>query len=428
MTSLASSPESVSRALRGEMDALLGVLASLSEPRSVEGLLDELLLQARRLTRAEAGTVFVAEGDRLRFVCCQNDARSDLDVKPKDDARRWVDVRSQQFEFLGRSVKIDERSLAGWSAVHRKPLRLDDVYSLPEGSDLVFDQSYDRMTGYRTGSMMIAPLMDRTGHLAGVMQLINRRGEGGRLESFSDRDLQAASALAAMAALSVRHAQMREELQRTHLDTILRLSTAAEYRDNETAEHIQRVSLYCETIARGMGMPQEWTRLMLFASPMHDVGKLGVPDAILRKPGPLTEAERRQMQRHTVFGAQILRGSSNELLQVAERIALSHHEKWDGTGYPNGVKGHAIPLEGRVAAVADVFDALTSKRVYKEAFSADMAFSEIRKGAGTHFDPEAAAAFLDAREEIEAVREAYSGVTTTALASTESSGETASGM
>ena len=388
---------------RVDFDILLGVCAQLSEVKPVEEVLGELLLQARRLTRAEAGTVLIATGERLRFVCTQNDARPDLEQTARLNERRSAPNR------VAPTLPIDDGSLAGYAAHHRQPLRIDDVYALPAGSPLRFDATVDARTGYRSGSMLVTPLVDRTGYLAGVLQLINRRGGGG-VEPFTEKDLQISAGLGSLAAVTVRNAQMREELARSHLDTILRLATAAEFRDGETSEHIRRVSLYCETIARTMGMPVEWSQLMLFASPMHDIGKLGVPDAVLQKPGPLNPAERVLMEAHTTIGGRILNGSNNELIQVAEKIAVSHHEKWDGSGYPLRLSGTNIPLEGRMTAVADVFDALSSHRVYKEAYTLDRSFQEIGAKAGTHFDPDVAAAFLQARPDIEAVYEAYAPV------------------
>ncbi len=389
-------------ALRVEFDALLGICTRLNEARPVEELLDELLRQARILTRAEAGTVYVTEAGRLRFVCAQNDARHDLDITPRVDERRFITG-----SLGGKTIPIDDSSLAGHAAWRKQALRIDDVQQLPASGGLKFDPSFDRMTGYRTVSMIVAPLVDRSAQVVGVIQLINRLDDEANAGPFSARDQQIVQGLASMAALSVRNAQMRDQLYRSHLDTIMRLSTAAEFRDQETSQHIQRVSLYCETIARYMGAPRDWARLMLFASPMHDVGKLGVPDAILQKPGKLTDAERLVMQRHTLIGGHILKGSENELLQFAEKIAMSHHERWDGAGYPHKVAGAEIPLEGRVTAVADVFDALTSKRCYKPAFSVDWAFEEIAKNRGTQFDPDVVDAFVKARPEIEAVFDAY---------------------
>lgn len=173
-----------------------------------------------------------------------------------------------------------------------------------------------------------------------------------------------------------------------HLETIHRLAAAAEFKDEETADHIQRMSRYCALLAKRLGLPDAEVDLVLQASPMHDIGKIGIPDSILLKPAKLTPDEWTIMKKHTIFGARILGDSSFELLRVGEIIALSHHERWDGSGYPNGLAGEDIPLYGRICAVADVFDALTSRRPYKEPFSNEESLTIMRAGRGSHFDPQ----------------------------------------
>ena len=163
-------------------------------------------------------------------------------------------------------------------------------------------------------------------------------------------------------------------------ETITRLARAAEFRDPETGAHIQRMSHYSAVIARRMGLGSELADALLLAAPMHDVGKLGIPDTILLKPGRLTVNEFEVMKRHPLIGHDILKDSSSEVLRLGARIALSHHEKFDGTGYPNGIAGEAIPLEGRIVAVADVFDALTSSRPYKPAWPFARAIALLREG------------------------------------------------
>jgi len=187
-------------------------------------------------------------------------------------------------------------------------------------------------------------------------------------------------------------------------ETILRLSRAAEYRDWETGSHIIRVSLYARLIARGLGLPDAEQEVLFQAAPMHDVGKIGIPDAILLKVGELDAAEFETIKEHTVIGHRILSGSSAPLLQVAADIALTHHERVDGTGYPQRLRGEAIPLQGRVVAVADTFDALTSRRPYKAAWPAPLAWEFLRQHAGTRFDPACVAAFECCYTEAEQVR------------------------
>jgi putative two-component system response regulator len=197
------------------------------------------------------------------------------------------------------------------------------------------------------------------------------------------------------------------ELRMSREETIQRLAIAAEFRDDETAQHIQRMSSYCALLARATGMDEEQTELIRVASLMHDVGKIGIPDNILLKPGRLTTEERTIMQQHAEIGQRILKGSGSELLVTAASIAWTHHERVDGTGYPRELLGDEIPLEGRIAAIADVFDALTSSRVYKRAFPLEKAVEIMREGRDEHFDGNLLDAFLDSMDEVLVVLEQY---------------------
>jgi len=183
-------------------------------------------------------------------------------------------------------------------------------------------------------------------------------------------------------------------------ETIFCLARAAEYRDPETGAHILRMAHYSRHIAQHLGLPTEQQDLLLEAAPMHDIGKVGTPDLILLKPGKLTEEEFSIMKQHAVIGYEVLNASNSSLLKVAAEIAHTHHEKFDGTGYPRGLKGADIPLFGRIVAVADVFDALTSDRPYKKAWSNEQASQLLREGAGTHFDPACVDAFFADFEEV----------------------------
>ncbi len=185
-----------------------------------------------------------------------------------------------------------------------------------------------------------------------------------------------------------------EELRDTQLEVIRRLGQAAEWRDEETGEHIERMSRLCARLAQANGMDEAEADLLHYAAAMHDVGKIGIPDEILLKPGRFTPDERRVMETHTTMGASILAGSRSTLLQLAEEIARTHHERWDGDGYPAGLSGEEIPRAGRIAAICDVFDALTSERPYKDAWSVDEALTEIAAQSGRQFDPELVDAFL----------------------------------
>lgn len=197
------------------------------------------------------------------------------------------------------------------------------------------------------------------------------------------------------------------QLEKSKLEMIYRLGRAAEYRDNETGNHVKRVSLIAELIAQQMAQSVEYCHLIQVASPMHDIGKIGVSDTILLKPGKLTDEEFRLMQDHVQIGAEILENGDSPLLEMAYEIALTHHEKYNGKGYPNGLKGDNIPLSGRIVAVADVFDALTSARPYKEAWPIEKAVHLIEREAGEHFDPKVVDAFLAKLPEIKVIANQY---------------------
>ena len=196
----------------------------------------------------------------------------------------------------------------------------------------------------------------------------------------------------------------KSQLRLAQEETIKRLATAVEARDQGTAAHIERVSFYARTLALALGVGDARADLIAEASVLHDVGKIGLPDGILLKPGPLTEDERREVERHPDDGWRILSGSGLTVLDTAATIARSHHERWDGTGYPLGLVADDIPLEGRIVAVADVFDALTSDRPYRPALSVEEALSIVEAGAGTHFDPEVVDAFTSSLDHILSVR------------------------
>lgn len=196
-------------------------------------------------------------------------------------------------------------------------------------------------------------------------------------------------------------------LEEAYRESIYRLAAAAEYRDEETGNHIRRIGLYSIIIAQGLECDPEFLNLILLASPMHDMGKIGIRDSILLKPGRLTPEEFDEMKAHTVIGARILSNSESPLMRLAETIALTHHERFDGSGYPAGLSGDDIPLAGRIVALADVMDALTSRRVYKPAFPVEQALHIIREESPGHFDPAVLAAFESRLDDILVVRQEF---------------------
>jgi len=223
-----------------------------------------------------------------------------------------------------------------------------------------------------------------------------------KLKAYTDRLAQEQDILDGMVRERTRELEETvRELEQTRLETIFRLSRAAEYKDEGTGAHIRRISNYCDVLGRQMGLTEADLRVLVNSAPLHDLGKIGIPDAILLKPGKLTEDEFEIMKTHTTLGAEILAGSDDPYLQTGSVIALSHHERWDGKGYPKGLTGESIPLHGRIVAVADVFDALVSKRPYKDPMPFAKAVSIVRDGSGSQFDARIIDAFSEELAEFE---------------------------
>ena len=203
-----------------------------------------------------------------------------------------------------------------------------------------------------------------------------------------------------------------QELEESRKEIVACLGKAAEYKDNDTGMHVIRMSHYAKVLGLAYGMPEEEAEALKEAAPMHDIGKIGLPDHILLKPGKLDDKELLKMREHPEIGVSILGGQTCLLLNMARTIALTHHEKWDGTGYPNGLKGEDIPIYGRIAAIADVFDALTTQRPYKKAWPVEEALEYLEGQAGSHFDPKLIELFLNALPEILQIKEHYSETAT----------------
>ena len=263
-------------------------------------------------------------------------------------------------------------------------------------------ETEDRIKGIEAGcDDFISKPIDKLELLARIRSLL-------KVKDYNDLMLNYRTELESE--VTARTEQLNQALLRlktTSLDTIYRLSMASEYKDEDTGAHIKRMSRYSAAVARRMGLDENIIETILYAAPMHDLGKIGIPDQILMKPGKLDLAEWKIMKMHTVIGAKILQGSDAEFIKLGESIALSHHEKWDGSGYPNGDKGLEIPIAGRIVAIADVFDALTSKRPYKEPFTIEKSLAIVKEGRGTHFDPDVVDAFFDIQEEILNIKKQY---------------------
>lgn len=261
-----------------------------------------------------------------------------------------------------------------------------------------------QLTGAR--SVMCVPVQG-----TGLLYVDNRLSTG----IFREAELSLLTILADLFAAALERVRNLERLgaaysalRASQEETVTRLAAAADWRDTDTAQHINRVGEYCAHLAEWAGCGPDYVEEIRMASKMHDVGKLGVPDAILLKPGKFTDEEFQTMKRHTTMGGKILEGSNSPLLQMAHRIALSHHEHYDGSGYPYGLKGEDIPMEGRITSICDAFDAMCSKRVYKEAYPLDKVFGIIAAELGRQFDPALGQLFIDNRAQVEKIMAHFS--------------------
>jgi putative two-component system response regulator len=374
---------------------LIRVGIALSAERNLDRLFQLIVSEVRSLTRAEGASLYLRQGDQLCFKVSQNDV---LQRKAK-----YAGKENILEAFCLPLNDSTQDSIAGYVVKTGQILNLPDVHHLGDGLPYRFNPGLDQATGYRTKSMLTVPMRNVTGEILGALQLINYQSKTaltGEFSPFPEIAMHVTESLASQAAVSYYNILLEERLRVAYRDTIQRLAAAAEYRDPETANHLIRMSHYCRIIAKQLGMTPEEQQLIFDASPMHDVGKLGIPDAVLLKPGTFTPEERAVMQQHAEIGAEILSNSESELLQMSARIAMAHHEKFDGTGYPQGLTGEDIPIEGRIVALADVFDALSSKRVYKRAWQIGEVLTYIQENSGTHFDPAIVAAFFAGFEEV----------------------------
>ncbi len=367
------------------LQSLLHVGIGLSVEPDRHKMLDTILSEARKIASAEAGSLYVLQAGQLRFEAVQNDR---------------LDNHQISKHIIDREIAISCESLAGYAAFTKQMINLKDSYVLPEGSPFSINREFEAATGYRVQSILAIPLACPDGHCIGVLELLNCLDAHGNVEPFPEPQETGLLSLASMAAVTIKNAQLQEQLKLAHMDTIMRLASAAEFRNQEATSHISRVSRTSNLIANAMGLPRRQVELIKWASPMHDIGKIGIPDAILLKEGPLTADQREVVENHTIMGAEILSAPHCEIHVVARQIALTHHERWDGSGYPNHIKGKEIPLEGQIVGLADIFDTLLSERCYKEAFSVNQAVAIIRNEESGRFDPDVFSAFFEILDDI----------------------------
>ncbi|NOU97978.1 HD domain-containing protein [Paenibacillus sp. LMG 31456] len=299
--------------------------------------------------------------------------------------------------------------LVGHSIGTGLPIFIDDAYQNVEFKEVLERGAIamDQKTGYRTKALMVIPFRNNEGEIMGAYQAVNKLTEH---EQFSEKDLEHLSLAASYAGKSLESALLSNEIEETQKEIIFTMGEIGESRSKETGNHVKRVAEYSYILALGLGMSQEEAELLKIASPMHDIGKVAIPDAVLKKPGKLTEEEFDIMKSHTDIGYSLLKNSNRHILKTAAIVAHQHHEKWNGRGYPLGLSREEIHIYGRITAIADVFDALGSERVYKSAWELDRILNFFKEERGEHFDPKVVDVFMDQLPKILKIREDYSDV------------------
>lgn len=365
--------------------------------KDLDLLMERILTEVRRFVRADAGSIYLTVGDRLEFNYTQNATVQ----------RRLP--KGGKLVYSTFSLPIDNTSIAGYAAVTGEELNIVDVYDLPAGAPYTFGKEFDEKARYRTQSMFVLPLKTFRNDIVGVLQIINAQGEDGRIAPFSDEDAHLIRHFGISAAVALERAQMTRTI-------FLRMIRMAELRDpKETGPHVNRVAAYTtELFMVYAGRRKIASReiesqcdVLRSAAMLHDVGKVGIPDSILKKPGKLTSEEYDEMKQHTLIGARLFSEAQSEIDEAAAEVTLNHHERWDGTGYPEGKSREEIPLFGRLVAVADVYDALSSRRSYKEAWRQEDVLAELRDSAGSQFDPDLVGDFLSIQDLIRSIRTRY---------------------
>lgn len=296
--------------------------------------------------------------------------------------------------------------LAGHSVSTGEPIFIDDAYANVEFRDVLASGALrtDKQTGYRTKALMVIPFRNNEGDVIGCYQAVNKMTDS---EVFSERDLRNLSLAASYSGKSIESAMLSQEIEETQREIIFTMGEIGESRSKETGNHVKRVAEYSYILALGLGIPQPEAEVLKMASPMHDIGKVAIPDSVLKKPGKLTEEEFDVMKTHTEIGYNLLKNSKRRILKTAAVVAEQHHEKWNGKGYPRGLKGEEIHIHGRITAIADVFDALASDRVYKKAWELDRILNLFKEERGQHFDPQVVDTFFEHLPAILKVRDEY---------------------
>ena len=401
-----------------KLDALAALGIDLGRVQDLDIMMERILTEARRFVNADAGSIYIRENDLLQFTYTQNDTLQ----------QRLGD--GEKLIYSTFHLPIDEKSIAGYVAATGKILNLPDVYAIDPACPYHFSKEFDKKTHYGTRSVLTIPLKSHNEDVIGILQIINAQDAARNVIAFSPNDEKMMQHFASIAAVALERARMTRAI-------LLRMIRMAEMRDpKETGAHVNRVGGYAVEIyekwARRRNISRQETDkhrdMLRMAAMLHDVGKIAISDIILKKPGRFDQQEYEIMKQHTVLGAKLFSDRQSDFDEAAAQVALNHHERWDGDGYPGHVdaqsghtlKGYAksdgrpkgkkkeeIPLYGRIVALADVYDALSSVRVYKTAWDESKVLGVIESETGRHFDPELVEIFFSSLDILRAVQRRY---------------------
>ena len=395
---------------------IIEIDSQLNRVQDLDILLERILLEARHAITADAGSIYIRNEDKL-----------DVKYSHNDTLQRQLPP-GEKLITLYWSVPIATNTVSGYVGATGEILNIPDMYDIPKDAPYNFAHAFDKESGYKTISTLTFPLKTNTGDILGVLQLINPLDAEGAVRKCDKTDVLFAEHFADNATIALQRAQMTRAI-------LLRMISMAELRDpNETGAHVNRVASYAVEIydrwAHRHDIPERESEnkrdILRMASMLHDCGKVAISDLILKKPGPLTDEERAVMKTHTYMGASLFSDRQSEFDEIAEEVAMTHHEWWDGNGYPGYMDldesdpeklvsqvqtkprgGEEIPVFGRIVAIADVYDALSSRRAYKPPWSEEDVIEELHKCAGTQFDPEIVEILVEILPQLRQFRKRY---------------------
>ncbi len=356
-----------------KVDLLLSFAKVMAKESELHALLETMADYAKDLIAADRCSIFLYDS--------------------KED-ELWTTVAHEEEKVI--RIPADS-GVAGFAALSKEIQIVVDAYN-----DFRFNPKVDQITGYTTKSILTVPLLNHNDEVLGVFQALNKH-DG----LFNMNDAEMLLLISNYASKSIENALLYTQLTRTQTQIITKLSSAAEFKDADTSMHTRRVGFYAAIMAKGLRLPSKDIELLKLTAPMHDAGKIGISDAIIHKPGKLDVQEFHEMKKHSILGYDLLFDEDNNFLRTAAEIARDHHEKVDGTGYPSGLIGEEISLFGRITAIADVFDALTTKRPYKDPWTFEEAFGYLQTNAGTHFDTTLVDIFIAETNEVKVVYDKY---------------------